>query len=384
MSFKREFNVLEALKAKSHFLLGPRGTGKSFLARQQLEGHAAIINLLRSEASRVLLADPSRLESMIVANKPKGSKFVVIDEVQKIPALLDEVHRLIEEGGYKFLLTGSSARKLRTGGVNLLAGRAWPMGLFPLTTSELGAAFQLDQYLRYGGLPSVISSDAPQLELDAYVGLYLDEEIKMEGLVRRLAPFSEFLRLAGLSNGKVINFSKMANEVGVSSPTIREYFHILEDTLVGNLIPLWRKSPTRKPGSSARFYFFDTGVANTLAGINALDPASDLFGRCFEQFVYMEIKAWMTYRRKKLSLSYWQKSNECEVDLLLGNEIAIEVKSTTRLNSSDFRGLKEITDEVPVKRRILVSRDPMAMENEGILCLHWSEFCERLWNDNLV
>jgi predicted AAA+ superfamily ATPase len=321
---------------------------------------------------------------MIVANKPKGSKFVVIDEVQKIPALLDEVHRLIEEGGYKFLLTGSSARKLRTGGVNLLAGRAWPMGLFPLTTSELGAAFQLDQYLRYGGLPSVISSDAPQLELDAYVGLYLDEEIKMEGLVRRLAPFSEFLRLAGLSNGKVINFSKMANEVGVSSPTIREYFHILEDTLVGNLIPLWRKSPTRKPGSSARFYFFDTGVANTLAGINALDPASDLFGRCFEQFVYMEVKAWMTYRRKKFSLSYWQKSNECEVDLLLGNEIAIEVKSTTRLNSSDFRGLKEITDEVPVKRRILVSRDPMAMENEGILCLHWSEFCERLWNDNLV
>jgi predicted AAA+ superfamily ATPase len=384
MSFKREFNVLEALKAKSHFLLGPRGTGKSFLARQQLEGHAAIINLLRSEASRVLLANPSRLESMIAANIPKGSKFVVIDEVQKIPALLDEVHRLIEEGGYKFLLTGSSARKLRTGGVNLLAGRAWPMGLFPLTTSELGAAFQLDQYLRYGGLPSVISSDAPQLELDAYVGLYLDEEIKMEGLVRRLAPFSEFLRLAGLSNGKVINFSKMANEVGVSSPTIREYFHILEDTLVGNLIPLWRKSPTRKPGSSARFYFFDTGVANTLAGINALDPASDLFGRCFEQFVYMEIKAWMTYRRKKFSLSYWQKSNECEVDLLLGNEIAIEVKSTTRLNSSDFRGLKEVTDEVPVKRRILVSRDPMAMENEGILCLHWSQFCERLWNDNLV
>lgn len=383
MNFRREFSLLDALKAKSHFLLGPRGTGKTFLVRQQLEGRAAIINLLRSEASRVLLADPSRLESIIIANIPKGSKFVVIDEVQKIPALLDEVHRLIEEAGYKFLLTGSSARKLRSGGVNLLAGRAWPMGLFPLTTSELGTAFQLDKYLRYGGLPSVIRSDTPQLELDAYVGLYLDEEIKMEGLVRRLAPFSEFLRLAGLSNGKVINFSKMANEVGVSSPTIREYFHILEDTLVGNLIPQWRKSPTRKPGSSSRFYFFDTGVANTLAGINALDPASDLFGRCFEQFIYMEIKAWMTYRRKKFPMSHWQKSNECEVDLLLGNDIAIEVKSTTRLNADDLRGLKEVINEVPIKRRILVSRDPIAIENEGILCLPWSKFCERLWSDEL-
>ena len=167
MNFRREFSLLDALKAKSHFLLGPRGTGKTFLVRQQLEGRAAIINLLRSEASRVLLADPSRLESIIIANIPKGSKFVVIDEVQKIPALLDEVHRLIEEAGYKFLLTGSSARKLRSGGVNLLAGRAWPMGLFPLTTSELGTAFQLDKYLRYGGLPSVIRSDTPQLELDA-------------------------------------------------------------------------------------------------------------------------------------------------------------------------------------------------------------------------
>jgi predicted AAA+ superfamily ATPase len=383
MDFKREFSALDALKVKSHFLLGPRGTGKSFLVRQQLAGHAAIINLLRSEASRLLLANPSRLESMIIANLPKDSKLVVIDDVQKIPAILDEVHRLIEESGYKFLLTGSSARKLRSGGINLLAGRAWPMGLFPLTTSELGTTFQLDKYLRYGGLPSVIRSESPQLELDAYVGIYLDEEIKTEGLIRRLAPFSEFLQLAGLSNGKVINFSKIANEVGVSSPTIREYFHILEDTLVGNLIPQWRKSPTRKPGSSARFYFFDTGVANTLAGINALDPASDLFGRCFEQFIYMEIKAWMTYRRKKLPISYWQKSNECEVDLILGNEIAIEVKSTTRLNADDFKGLKQVTHEVPIKRRILVSRDPIAMENDGILCLPWNKFCERLWGDEL-
>jgi predicted AAA+ superfamily ATPase len=383
MKFNREFSVLDALKAKSHLLLGPRGTGKSFLIRQQLEGRAAIINLLRTEAARVLLADPSRLESIIIANIPNGSKYVVIDEVQKIPALLDEVHRLIEECGYKFLLTGSSARKLRSSGVNLLGGRAWPMGLFPLTTSELGSKFELDKYLRFGGLPSVVLSDAPQLELDAYVGLYLDEEIKMEGLVRRLAPFSEFLRLAGLSNGKVINFSKMANEVGVSSPSIREYFHILEDTLVGNLIPLWRKSPTRKPGSSSRFYFFDPGVANTLAGINALDPASDLYGRCFEQFIYMELKAWLTYRRKKLPMTYWQKSNVCEVDFLLGKDFAIEVKSTTKLNTDDFSGLREIVHEVPVKRRILVSRDPIAMEKNGILCLPWHKFCKQLWSDGL-
>jgi predicted AAA+ superfamily ATPase len=241
----------------------------------------------------------------------------------------------------------------------------------------------LDKYLRFGGLPSVVLSESPQLELDAYVGLYLDEEIKMEGLVRRLAPFSQFLRLAGLSNGKVINFSKMANEVGVSSPSIREYFHILEDTLVGNLIPLWRKSPTRKPGSSARFYFFDPGVANTLAGINSLDPASDLYGRCFEQFIYMELKAWMTYRRKRLSISYWQKSNAYEVDFLLGNEFAIEVKSTTKLNSDDLCGLKEILHEVPVRQRILVSRDPTAIEKDGILCLPWNKFCKQLWSDEL-
>ncbi len=381
MIFHRQFSLLQALQAKSHFLLGPRGTGKSFLIREQLAGKAAIINLLRTEAARILTADPSKLEGIIRASLPNGSNLVVIDEVQKIPALLDEVHRLIEEQGLRFLLTGSSARKLRARGVNLLGGRAWPMSFHPLTMAEIGPDFQLERYLRFGGLPGVVLSENPELELDAYVGMYLEEEVKAEGLVRRLAPFTHFLRVAGLSNGRIINFSKMANEVGVSSPTIRQYFHILEDTLSGELIPHWRKAPSRKPSSSARFYFFDPGIANTNAGIKHLDPASDIFGRCFEQFIYMELKAWIAYKRKRYTLTYWQRSNECEVDFVLGDEIAIEVKSTTRLNRDDFKGLEAITSEIPVKRRILVSRDPIASDAHGILSLPWDQFLARLWAD---
>jgi len=384
--YLRSINLSELIKKSSFFLFGPRGTGKSFLIRSTLKDVAVTVNLLRSTVQLRLLHDPSLLEGMVEAELRPGTSgrdvLVVIDEVQKVPLLLDEVHRLIEERGWRFILTGSSARKLRVQGVNLLAGRAWIAKLFPLTFAEM-PKFDLDRYLRYGGLPGVVNSPDPIEQLDAYVTTYMNEEIKAEGAVRKLPAFVEFLRIAALGNGQLINFANIARDVGVSAPTVAGYYQILEDTLVGFQLNPWKKPTNRKPISTAKFYFFDTGVVNTLSGTKAVDRNSNLYGSLFEQWIAMELVAYLSYRRIKDKLYFWRTEDKVEVDFIVENCVAIEVKSTAKVTGSDLRGLTALMGENLVSHYYIVSNDTIDRIKDQVHHLHWRSFLRKLWHDEL-
>jgi predicted AAA+ superfamily ATPase len=363
-------------------LFGPRATGKTFLIREQLADRAFVIDLLRSDLYLRLSGSPADLEALIAA--PGSCPVVVIDEVQKVPPLLDEVHRLIENRGVKFLLTASSVRKLRRGQANLLAGRAWQANLFPLTWIELKEQpFALDRYRRYGGLPTVYLSQDPQEELHAYVNTYLYEEIQAEGLVRRLPQFARFLQVAALSSGQMLNFASIGNDAQVSPSTVREYYDLLEDTLLGFILPPWTKSRKRKAIATAKFYLFDTGVTHTLAGTDALDRNSDLYGRSFEHWLAMELRAALSYHRVHKELSYWRSTHHHEVDFIIGDEVAVEVKASQRVSDRDGAGLRALKEEGALKRFYLVSQDPVELVKEDIQRVHWQTFLTRLWAGDL-
>ena len=270
--------------------MGPRLTGKTSLIKHQLGEAVFMVDLLRSDMLAFLTHSPWELESLINQRKP-NQKWVVIDEIQKLPLLLNEVHRLIEDKGITFLLTGSSARKLRQSNVNLLGGRAWQAELFPLIKREI-PNFSLSRYLVTGGLPSVYLSEYPQEELAAYAQMYLTQEVYAESLVRKIQPFTKFLRTAAIMSGKLLNYTEVGSDAGVSPSTIREHYHILEDTLVGKIIEPWAKSVKRKAVSTAKFYFFDVGVRNHFAQISTLNPGTDPFGQAFEHFIFQELRAY--------------------------------------------------------------------------------------------
>ncbi len=380
MEVIRILQLPELLQKKSFFLFGPRATGKSTLIRQQLQTGVTVIDLLDSRVYLQLLDSPSQLEAIINAD---GNDIVVIDEIQRIPELLNEVHRMIERRGLTFLLTGSSARKLRRGKANLLAGRVWEARLFPFIFREI-ADFNLERFLRYGGLPAVYLSDYPEEELNAYVATYLKEEIMAEGLIRKLPPFSRFLRTMALSNTEIINFTKLANDCQVPPSTVTEYVALLEDTLVGFLIQPWRESKKRKAVSTAKFYFFDPGVTHMLSGTRMLDRNSDIYGKSFEQFIAMEIRAYLSYRRKRDELRFWRSKHGHEVDFLIGTETAIEVKASRKITPRDFRGLKALAEEKVFKNYIIVSQDELSTRQQNFLALPWQKFLRELWDDSFT
>jgi len=376
MELQRILNLPNLLSRKSFFLFGPRATGKSTLIKQQLSASATVIDLLDSRLYLRLLNSPHDLESIIHSDNKSG--IVVIDEIQRVPELLNEVHRLIENKKLTFLLTGSSARKLRRGKANLLAGRVWEARLFPLTWKEI-PDFNLERFLRYGGLPPVYLSKYPDEELDAYVNTYLKEEIMAEGLIRKLPPFSRFLHAAALINGEMINFSKLANDCQVPPSTVTEYVGLLEDTLVGFLLPAWTESRKRKAISTGKFYFFDPGITHTLAGTQTLDRNSNLYGKSFEQFIGMEIRAYLSYKRRKLQFSYWRSTHGYEVDFLIDRETAVEVKASQKISQRDFKGLKALEEEKIFKNYILVSQDPINTRDNNFQALYWKKFLDNLW-----
>ena len=381
---QRVLKLQSLLEKKSHFLFGPRSTGKTSLIMAELKSKATVINLLRVPVMTRLSSDPGELESMIDADQQQTKKkFVVLDEIQKVPSLLNEVHRLIEERKMRFLLSGSSARKLKATGVNLLGGRAWVANLFPLTYNEI-PSFDLDRYLRYGGLPHVYLSDYPEDELEAYVATYLNEEIKMEGLVRKIPAFLNFLRMAALTNTQQINFTELGSDAGVSPTTIREYYGILEDTLIGIVVEPWSKSRKRKAVSTAKFYFFDTGVCHTLSETRHLDRNSDLYGRGFEHWVFMELRAYLSYKQRKEKLRFWRSQDQKEVDFIIGDEMGIEVKSTKKLTKADFSGVQALQEEGLIKKFCMVTHDPIDTKKGEVLCLHWKSFARKLWNGEIV
>jgi predicted AAA+ superfamily ATPase len=304
---------------------------------------------------------------------------VIIDEIQKLPSLLDEVHNLIETEGLHFILTGSSGRKLKRSGVNLLAGRAWQCNLFPLCSAEI-PNFDLERYLLTGGLPQVYDSQWPQEELDAYINTYLKEEIKEEALVQNFTAFTRFLKLAALGNAEQLNFANVSQDTGIPASTVRSYFEILSDTFTGFLLEPWRASRKRKAISTAKFYFFDIGVANFLAGTHTLNRDSTEFGKAFEHFIAMELRAWLSYRRIKQELCFWRTHTGVEVDFVIGDSLAIEAKSTAKLADKHLKGLRALAEEGVIKTLIMVSFDELDRTTaDGIQLLHWRSFLERLW-----
>ena len=380
MSINRLLDLNDLLKKKSFFLFGPRSTGKSTLVKEQLLNSAGIIDLLDSRLFLRLSSAPHEIEEIIDALE---ASLVVVDEIQRIPELLNEVHRLIENRKIRFLLTGSSARKLKRGNANLLAGRVWEARLYSLTWKEI-PEFNLERYLLYGGLPSVYLGEYPEEELDAYVNTYLKEEIMAEGLIRNLPPFARFLKTISLANGEIVNFTKLGNDCQVAASTVREYISLLEDTLVGFLLPAWIESKKRKAVKSGKFYFFDPGVTHALSGTQTLDRNSDLYGKSFEQFIGMEIRAYLGYKRLKSSLSYWRSTHGHEVDFLIGDQIAIEVKSSQRVTSADFKGLKVLSEEEIFSDFYLVSQDPVETKKNNIYTIHWKNFLEKLWQGKII
>ena len=345
--------LLSPPKDKSFFLFGPRGTGKSVWVRQRFSD-ALYLDLLESELYTDLLASPQRLEQKI---PPGYSGWIVIDEVQKVPAILDEVHRLIERQRLKFVLTGSSARKLKQKGVNLLAGRALTLGMHPLTCQELRGDFDLKHSLRFGQLPSVYVEKDPQAFLESYVKTYLREEVQQEGLTRNLGAFVRFLEAASLSQACLLNVSAVANDSRVERKVVENYFSILEDLLLAVQIPVFSRRAKRRLTAHPKFYFFDAGVFRTLRPRGPLDAPEEIEGAAYETLVLQEIRALNDYLRWRYSLHYWRTSSGIEVDFVLYGDRglhAIEVKRTSHLRGEDFKSLALFREDYPPAKCWLV------------------------------
>ncbi len=378
MEYIRIFNPFLLVTKKSVFLFGPRSTGKTYWIKKMLPNNARYISLLHSETLLKLTDNPSLLKS-IIAEK----KIAVIDEIQKLPILLDEVHTLIEEEKIHFLLTGSSARKLKRESANMLGGRALHKHFFPLVFNEI-ENFNLDKYLTVGGLPRIYDSDDPQLELDAYVNGYFELEIKAEAYVRNLAPFHRFIKALALNNGELINYSNISSDCAVPASTVKEYFSIIEDTLMGFILEPWVESKKRKAIQTSKFFIFDPGVANFLLGITKIERNTPLWGKNFEQFIAMEIKAFLSYKMKKQKLYFWRSENKHEVDFLIGDEIAIEVKSTHRISKKHMGGLLALMEEKVFKSYYIVCEDQVERTEYNIHILHWEKFLNLLWSNQIV
>ena len=371
---------------ETFFLWGPRQVGKSTLLRQRYPD-ARRLDLLKSDELRRYATRPELLRQEIEAEGPDVAQQIVIDEVQKVPALLDEVHWLMENRGLHFALCGSSARKVRHGAANLLGGRALRYEMSGLTAGELGSDFDLDRMLNHGYLPRMYESNRPRRLLDSYVADYLREEIAAEGLVRNLPAFADFLDAAALSDGEMVNFSNIARECGVSNPTAKGYFVILEDTLLGKWLPAYRKRRKRRVISTPKFYFADVGVVNRLARRGELSPGSELYGKAFENWVFHELSAFVSYMDVDADLSYWRLPSGIEVDFLLGDiDLAIEAKSSARINRTHLKGLRTLIDEHPnTQRRIVVCLEPRARRtDDGIDIIPATTFVNRLWSGEVV
>lgn len=384
--YRRVLQLPELVKKKSFFLFGPRGTGKTSLVNSQFGGAChpksfaapRIYDLLDADVFARLARRPK-----LLGEELSHSKFIVIDEIQKLPSLLDEVHRLIESKQIKFLLTGSSARKLKRGGANLLGGRAWEASLFPLTSNEI-TDFDLVRYLNHGGVPRIYLSEDPVEELKSYTNLYLREEIAAESLVRKIDQFARFLDVMALQNGEELHYQGLASDSGVPVRTLQSYVQMLEDTLVGFQVPAFQATRKRKAISRSKFYFFDIGVVNCLARRGEIQPKSELFGKAFEHFLFMEIRAYLSYRRRADSLQYWRSGAGFEVDCVIGNRLALEFKSAEMVTERHLRGLKALREEGLIRDFAVVSSDPVRRKLEGVTIYPWQEFLAELWADQVV
>ena len=370
---------IELPPKRSAFLWGPRKTGKTYWINRYFSD-SILIDLLKTDLFADYASHPSLLRERYQGHKG----LVVIDEIQMVPDLLNEIHWLIENTDVSFLMTGSSARKLRRGHANLLAGRAWRYTMAPLTWAET-EGFDLEQIVISGLLPPHFLSPDPIQDLRSYVADYLKEEIAAEAVTQNIPAFAEFLRVAALTSGELLNYTNVGRETGVSAKVVRNYFQILEDTLLGFRVSPWRKAKNRRLIETEKFYLFDVGLANYLAR-RTPKVGTPEFGHSFEHYILMELKAYQAYRNPELDIRYWRTSTGFEVDFILGDmNVAIEVKGTQRVHSGHVRGLKALLEEHSVERAIIVSleKEPKRLES-SLEVLPWQLFLEALWSGELV
>ena len=365
--------------AGSYFLFGPRGTGKSTWLRTRYPD-AAWIDLLDAEVERNYYTRPERLKEFIKAHA--GRRTIVIDEIQRVPRLLPLVHQHMEtDKSTRFVLTGSSARKLRRSGVDLLAGRAVMCAMHPFMAAELGDGFDLARNLELGMVPLVLMAEARERTLRGYIDLYLQQEVKAEGLVRRLDDFSRFLEVASFSHAQMLTVADIARECVASRNTVESYLGILEDLLIATRLPVFRRRARRAVVTHAKFYFFDCGVFRALRPAGPLDARQEIAGPALEGLVLQHLRAWISYGDTDYQVFFWRTRGGSEVDFILygrGGFHAIEVKNSRSVRPSDLRGLRTFHEDYPESSPLLLYRGEEALERNGIRCVPVDRFLRGL------
>ena len=364
--------LYKALKNKSFFLFGPRGTGKTTWLKHAFP-EAERLDLLHPETARLLLAAPERLSDMVVNKQPP---WVIIDEVQKAPGVLDEVHRLIEEKGWKFVLTGSSARKLRRGGANLLAGRAIQKFFYPLTIWELGSDFDLVRALKFGLLPSVWVEDDPKSYLATYVYTYLKEEVFAEGLTRNLESFSRFLEMMSFSQAQPVNMASVARDVGVDAKVVASYLEVLEDLLLAVRLPVFTKRSKRRMSVQPKFLYFDSGVYRSLRPKGPLDSESEVDGAALETIFFHHLRALGEFVGWEQSNFFWRSSDKREVDFVSYGPLglfAFEIKRSSVIRDEDLSGLRSFRSDYPMSKCYLFYGGTQKSVRSGVQIIPFEE-----------
>ena len=384
-SYRRDL-ALDLPEGQSAFLRGPRKTGKSTLLAERFPDSARF-DLLETRTFIDFTREPWLFAERVLAlDAAQRTRPIVVDEVQKVPALLDEAHRLIERHGLAFVLCGSSARKLKRGGANLLGGRAWRFALHPLAWPEV-PGLDLLRALNRGLVPQHYNAAQHRRALAGYVDDYLKEEVFAEGLTRNAATFARFFDALGFCHGQVLNFANVARDCGVDAKTAREYFQILVDTLLGVFVePFGRRRSRAVLVRAPKFYLFDVGVAGHLSGRRLDRAAGPAFGQALEHYVLMEILAFRSYRERDVPVRYWRTKSGLEVDFVLGRdaEVAVEVKGTRRVRPDDLKGIRAFREEHRPRRAMVVSNDPAPRRTGDVDVLPWRVFLERLWTEEIL
>ncbi|MBL7663018.1 ATP-binding protein [bacterium] len=377
--FRRILDISMILARKSLFLLGPRQTGKTTYIKSYFPT-AKIYNLLEADTFRDLSQRPENIRKQLT----KNDQLIIVDEIQKLPSLLDEIHLMIEANkDLRFILTGSSARKLKKQNLNLLAGRAASASFYPLVYPEF-TEHDLLKRINRGGLPSIYLSADYHADLKDYIGMYLQEEIKFESSIRNIEAFSRFLTVAGLHSGELINYTNIGNDSAVPPRTVREYYQMLEDTLLGYQLPPFQHTSKRKPVATSKFYLFDVGVANALKGTADITYGSKSFGDAIEHLILIELKAYLSYQRKNLPLTFWRSLSKIEVDFVIGDSIALEVKGKERIGRNDLKGLKSIAEEQKFARLILICLEKNYRKEGNIEIFPVEKFLHELWSGEII
>ncbi|HLP45323.1 MAG TPA: AAA family ATPase [Candidatus Kapabacteria bacterium] len=384
--FERILNI-DLPEHQSTFLWGPRKTGKSTYLKNKFP-QALVYDFLKTDLFLELSKKPALLREQLLAQKGEILKHpVILDEVQKIPQVLDEVHWLIENTNIRFILCGSSARKLKRGHVNLLGGRAWRYEMFPLTSIEVGIEkIDLLKALTRGMVPVHYLQENYQKSLKAYLRDYLKEEVFQEGLARNIPAFSRFFDAIGYAHGQLTNFSNIARDCGVDSKTVKEYYQILIDTLLGTMVEPFKKKQERQViGKASKFYLFDVGVAGMVAKRQIREEKGEWFGQAFEHFIFMELRAYSSYSEADYDINFWRTKSGLEVDFILGNgEVAVEVKGTNRVDNRDLKPLIAFNEEYKPRLSLVVCNEKTRRLYQGITVIPWREFLHELWSGNIM